>query len=85
MRIDTHTFGGPPRSRAGDLRLAILGVIVVVGTLVVFGYLRARDLDVAAAGSAAERLQPVTRFQDTTIRGTVYVPVYSSLYGSGSV
>jgi hypothetical protein len=60
---------------------AILAIVVLVGLLAFFAYERARDRNLASAGSASERLQPVTSLpQDATLRRTVYVPVYSSVY-----
>jgi len=81
MPYTTSTHNGHPRSPKFDWRLATLGVVVVIGALAFFGYYRARDIDRATAGSASERLQPLTtRPEGTTVRRTVYVPVYSSLY-----
>jgi hypothetical protein len=63
------------------MRTGIAGVIVVAGLLLAFGYFRARDVERATAGSASERLQPVTTIpQNGTVQRTVYVPIYSSLY-----
>lgn len=60
---------------------AILTLTVFLGLLAIFGYYRERDRNLASVGSAAERLQPVTSLpHDGTVRRTVYVPVYSSLY-----
>jgi hypothetical protein len=70
-----------PRSPKVDWRLGALGLAAVIGALAFVGYYRARDVDRATAGSASERLQPLTARPDgATVRRTVYVPVYSSLY-----
>ncbi len=80
MAFDTQKSGEPPRSWKIDLRFGLLAIVVFVGTLAAFGYYRTRDIERASAGSAAERLQQVTTpATSTTVRRTVYVPVYSSL------
>ena len=63
-----------------DLRLIVLALVVLVGFLAVMAYNR-RSTELAGAGSAAERLQPVTTPPaSAVVRRTVYVPIYSSLY-----
>jgi hypothetical protein len=80
MTIGTQSSGKQPQSWKINLRVALLAIVVFVGTLAVYGYYRARDIDRASGSSAAERLQEVTTSPASdTVRRTVYVPVYSSL------
>jgi hypothetical protein len=64
-----------------DLRLVIFIFLVLFGILAAIAYNHG-VADRAIAGSAAERLQPVTNAPATSgaVRRTVYVPIYSSLY-----
>jgi hypothetical protein len=79
MRI-TSRLGDQRYSWQVDLRLVILAFVVLFGLFAVFAYNR-RDVGAASAGSAAERLQPITNAsQNGVVRRTVYVPIYSSLY-----
>lgn len=79
-----RTTSGPSDDRRYawqvDLRLVILAFVVLLGIFAIFEYNR-RGADHASAGSAAERLQPVTNPPaDGVVRRTVYVPIYSSLF-----
>lgn len=61
-------------------QLIVLALVVLLGSLAVTACNR-RSTAPASAGSAAERLQPVTNAPaDPVVRRTVYVPIYSSLY-----
>ena len=63
-----------------DVRLVILALVVLFGVFAMVAYTR-RGADPASAGSASERLQPVTNSPaGEVVRRTVYVPIYSSLY-----
>lgn len=80
MWIEMQTSGEQARTWKIDLRLAILALTVFLGVPLIFGYYKARD-SATVVGSAAERLRPVTTpAEESTVRRTVYVAVYSSLY-----
>ena len=67
-------------SRQVDLRLIILAFVVLFGLFAAMVY-NGRSTEHASAGSAAERLQPVTNPPASgVVRRTGYVPIYSSLY-----
>ena len=63
-----------------DVRLLVVVVVLLLGLFGVYAYNHRSSADSARAGSAAERLQPVTNPPSAgAVRRTVYVPVYSSL------
>ena len=79
MRLTPGLVGDRQYSWQVDVRLVIAGFIVLLALFAVFEY-NHRD-DAASAGSAAERLQPITAAAGSAgIRRTVYVPIYSSVY-----
>jgi hypothetical protein len=80
MTNGPQNSGSQPQSWKPNLRIALLAIVVFVGSLAVYGYYRARDIDRDSGSSAAERLQEVTASASSdTVGRTVYVPVYSSL------
>ena len=80
MRLTPGLDGDRQHSWQVDLRLVILAFVVVFGLFALFEY-NHRAVDPVSAGSAAERLQPVTAPPaDGAARRTVYVPIYSSVY-----
>ena len=79
MRLAPRLPDGRRCSWQVDLRLIILAFVVLFGffALVYNG----RSTVHPSAGSAAERLQPVTNPPASgVVRRTGYVPIYSSLY-----
>ena len=63
-----------------DLRLVTFAVVALFGITAAVACDR-RSSEHASAGSAAERLQPLTTPPPASVmRRTVYVPIYSSLY-----
>jgi uncharacterized protein DUF3124 len=80
MRITSRDFGDERQWGQVDVRLVVVGFIALFGLFATFAYSR-RGADQTSAGSAAERLQPVTNVgRHDVVRRTVYVPIYSSLY-----
>jgi hypothetical protein len=80
MRLRPGFDGDRHGSWQVDVRLVVLAFAVLVGLFVAFEY-NHRAGAPASAGSAAERLQPLTTpASHDGIRRTVYVPVYSSVY-----
>ena len=80
MRLTSGVVGDRRYSWQVDLRLVILVFVVLIGTFVAFEY-QHRPGDPASAGSAGNRLQPITTAAGSNgVRRLVYVPIYSSLY-----
>jgi hypothetical protein len=80
MRQTPGLIGERRNSWQVDGRLAVFVLLVLLAVFAVFEYSH-QPVDPASAGSAAERLQPVTTpTANGVVRRTVYVPIYSSLY-----
>jgi hypothetical protein len=80
MAMKFGLFGDQRGSWQVDLRLVVAVLLVVLGFIAAIEYSR-RGADPGSAGSATERLHPVTSGPTgDVVRRTVYVPIYSSLY-----
>ena len=80
MRLAPRLSDNPTCSWPVDLRMIMLAFVVLPGFCAAVACNR-RGTEDASAGSAAERLQPVTSAPaGGVVRRTVYVPIYSSLY-----
>lgn len=80
MRLTSGLADDRRGSRHVDVRLAILVVVVLVGLFAVYEY-NHRASDAPGVGSAAERLQPPSQSPgNSSVRRTIYVPIYSSVY-----